>query len=566
MNNINEKRMCQNCHGEFTIEPEDFNFYEKIKVPPPKWCPECRQQRRMAWRNEHTLYRRDCDLCKKSTVTIYSPNKPLKVYCNECWWSDGWDPASYGRDFDFSRPFFEQYKELQLEVPRMALLNKRSINSEYTNHSLDNKNAYLSYSTTDSENIFFGTWVIKSRDCIDCLYIRETGERLYECIDVEKSYQSQFNHLLKDCVSCYYCYDLRGCTECFLSFNLRNKSYCFKNVEYSREEYLKKIADYSLSSFKVRSGLYQEFLEMKKNLAVNRYVVSERNINSTGNLLFNSKNAKICFDSDHLENTKYISPASGVKDSYDLLHVAFQSELVYEAQGCTRVSNCQFCHLCYDNMNVMYGDTCQNSQNLFGCISVKKGNYMILNKKYSNQEYEKLKTKIIEHMKQTGEYGEFFPLQVAPVCYNETIANLHIPLTKKEVLAKGWQWEDKVPGIFGKETLKPEEIPDTIGDVKDDIIKEVLRCENCTKNYNIVPFELSFYRKENIPIPHICPDCRYKRRFDMRPPRKLWHEKCKCVLENHDHTGRCPNEFETPYAPERKEKIYCESCYNKEVY
>ncbi|KKS11910.1 MAG: hypothetical protein UU66_C0005G0015 [Parcubacteria group bacterium GW2011_GWB1_41_5] len=139
MNNINEKRMCQNCHGEFTIEPEDFNFYEKIKVPPPKWCPECRQQRRMAWRNEHTLYRRDCDLCKKSTVTIYSPNKPLKVYCNECWWSDGWDPASYGRDFDFSRPFFEQYKELQLEVPRMALLNKRSINSEYTNHSLDNK-------------------------------------------------------------------------------------------------------------------------------------------------------------------------------------------------------------------------------------------------------------------------------------------------------------------------------------------------------------------------------------------------------------------------------------------
>ena len=28
----------------------------------------------------------------------------------------------------------------------------------------------------------------------------------------------------------------------------------------------------------------------------------------------------------------------------------------------------------------------------------------------------------------------------------------------------------------------------------------------------------------------------------------------------------CENEFETAYAPEREEKVYCESCYNKEIY
>ncbi|MDI6602741.1 MAG: hypothetical protein QME57_01295 [Patescibacteria group bacterium] len=37
-----EKCTCQNCKKEFVIEPEDFAFYEKIKVPPPTWCPECR--------------------------------------------------------------------------------------------------------------------------------------------------------------------------------------------------------------------------------------------------------------------------------------------------------------------------------------------------------------------------------------------------------------------------------------------------------------------------------------------------------------------------------------------
>ena len=130
-----QTKRCQNCKLDFTIEPDDFSFYEKIKVPPPTWCFLCRQLRRYAWRNERTLYRRNCDLCGKSTVTIYSPNKPYKVYCNTCWWSDDWDPTFHGRDFDFSKPFFEQFHQLQLNTPRMALLNKNSTNSEYTNQT-----------------------------------------------------------------------------------------------------------------------------------------------------------------------------------------------------------------------------------------------------------------------------------------------------------------------------------------------------------------------------------------------------------------------------------------------
>ena len=61
---------CKACKNDFIIEQEDFNFYKKINVPSPTWCTDCRQQRRYAWRNERTLYRRDCDLCGKSRVTI----------------------------------------------------------------------------------------------------------------------------------------------------------------------------------------------------------------------------------------------------------------------------------------------------------------------------------------------------------------------------------------------------------------------------------------------------------------------------------------------------------------
>ncbi len=186
-----ETRICKECNAQFPIEADDIGFYEKFNVPAPVRCPECRSRRRHAWRNERVLYRRNCDLCGKSTVTIYSPNKPFKVYCPPCWWSDKWNGSDYARDFDFSKPFFPQWQELQLAVPRIALLTKNSVNSDYTNHSNNNKNCYLSMGTFDSENIMYSTNVLKpSKDCMDCYLMSfEAGAELsYECVDSLRIY------------------------------------------------------------------------------------------------------------------------------------------------------------------------------------------------------------------------------------------------------------------------------------------------------------------------------------------------------------------------------------------
>lgn len=566
METKSEKRICVNCHKDFTIEPDDFLFYEKIKVPPPTWCPECRQQRRYAWRNERTLYRRNCDLCGKSTVTIYSPKADLKVYCLPCWWGDGWDPAEYGRDFDFSRSFFEQYAELQKVVPRMALLSKNSVNSDYTNHSGDNKNCFLSFCCFNGEDVLHSTWVIKSRNCLDCSYIYEGGEKLYWCINSRKSYQCQNSLLLENCLNCLYCYDCHGCNNCFMSSNLRNKSYVFKNQQYSREDYLKKLAEYELSSFAVRQGLAKEFADMLQNEAVHRYVVAERNVNSSGNLLFDSKNSKNCFDCETLEDVKNAYASLQIKSSMDIYHIGWGTELAYEIHGCKGLYNSHFCHLCYDNRGLDYCDSCQNCEDLFGCISVKKGKNMILNKKYSKEEYLALREKIIEHMKSTGEYGEFFPPSIAPISYNETQGNFYMPLTREETLARGWRWEDKVPGTFGKETVKISEIPDKIEDVPDSYLNEIFACADCSKNYNVASNELNFYRQEKVPWPRLCPTCRYKKRFSLQIPRKIAPGQCSCDKASHGHEAICPNKFETPYSAGKMKKVYCESCYNKEIY
>ena len=54
--------------------------------------------------------------------------------------------------------------------------------------------------------------------------------------------------------------------------------------------------------------------------------------------------------------------------------------------------------------------------------------------------------------------------------------------------------------------------------------------------------------------------------MSVRPHRALWHRQCMCTQNEHDHEGRCPIEFETAYSPDGKELIYCEDCYNKEIY
>jgi len=112
-----ENKICQNCKGKFVIEKEDFNFYQKIKVPPPTFCPECRLIRRLAYREDRPLYKDKCDKCDKDIISIFSPESPFIVYCSSCWWKDDWDAISYGKDYDFNKPFlnnFMNYKKLFL--------------------------------------------------------------------------------------------------------------------------------------------------------------------------------------------------------------------------------------------------------------------------------------------------------------------------------------------------------------------------------------------------------------------------------------------------------------------
>jgi hypothetical protein len=57
------------------------------------------------------------------------------VYKQDIWWSDKWDAMDYGRNFDFSKSFFEQFEELLKVVPKISLSTEKLENSSYVNYS-----------------------------------------------------------------------------------------------------------------------------------------------------------------------------------------------------------------------------------------------------------------------------------------------------------------------------------------------------------------------------------------------------------------------------------------------
>ena len=186
MNNLSENRICQNCKYQFVIDSDDFSFYQKMNVPPPTFCPECRMIRRMNFRNERSLYKTKCALCQKTMISMYSSDKSYTVYCNECYSSDKWDPLSYGIQYDFSKSFFEQFKNQMVVVPRRNLYQDFAVNSEYTNQLVYVNNSYLCFGGRNYEDCCFCSQNFDLKDCVDVDFSHNC-EYCYNSTHIKKS-------------------------------------------------------------------------------------------------------------------------------------------------------------------------------------------------------------------------------------------------------------------------------------------------------------------------------------------------------------------------------------------
>jgi len=560
---------------DFIIESDDFGFYEKMKVPPPTFCPQCRFQRRTSWRNEWHLFKKTDARTGEKIFSLFPEESKIKIYDRDYWWGDGWNPSAYGRDYDFSRPFFEQFRELMEEVPWPSTSMVNVVNCEYCNNATNIKNCYLVRGAVYTEDSAYLIWDQASRGCLDS-HMTYKCELSYGNVNVLSSYQTFFSVDCESCQEVIFCKDCVGCNSCFGSLGLRNKSYYIFNEPYSRDEYLKKLSEFNLGSYKsfesLKAKAYQHWLKYPQ-----KYIHGRQNVNVSGDYIYESKNALNCYKVHGVEDGKYLQYILNgpVKDCYDYSNYGEGAELIYECMIVGKGGyNVKFCHQCYPNVkNLTYSIFCSNSSDLFGCVGLRNKEYCIFNKQYSREEYEKLVSKIIEHMKKTGEYGEFFPSSLSPFPYQISCAQEFFPLTEKEAKEKNFLWYETEKQVYNI-TLDTKDIEDDIKDVEKNILREVIECSHqgncqheCTGAFRVIDMEVDFYKRMNIPLPRICPNCRHYGRLALRNPPIFYHRKCMCNKENHFHGAeKCEVEFETSYSPDRPEIVYCEKCYQQEVY
>jgi hypothetical protein len=551
-----EVKTCQNCKTDFTIDSEDFNFYKKISVPPPTFCPECRYVRRLLDRNEYNFYKRKCDATGKDIISIYREDQPFPVYEQEYWKSDKFEARDYGRDFDFNRSFFDQFEELRRVVPHLALVNSNSVNSEYTNQSNNNKECYMLVTSDRCEKCMYGSWCGKSFFSSDCYMIWES-EFCYESINLNKCSKCIWCQDCSDCVGLQFCIDCRGCLDCFGCVGLREKQYYWFNKQLTKEEYGKKLKTLSLD----RNSI-QEFKKKVQSLRLRiptKYYHGVQIKDSTGDYIENMERARYAFNCKENKDTAYMQDAwHHTEDCRDCTEI-INAELSYEIQGVETPHRTIVARSCFNTItDSYYCDMCFATQDCFGCFGLKKGKYCILNKQYTKKEYFGLKAKIIDHMKKTWEWGEYFPGNLSPFAYNESMAQDYFPLTKDEALKRGYSWYDRPPRDYK-------------------ITKGVIQCATqnssekekyplCTTAFKTTPLELSLYEILKLPIPEKCFPCRRQDRFALRNPRRLWHRQCMCDKKHPHHQEKCEIEFETSYEPDRPEIVYCEKCYQSEVY
>jgi hypothetical protein len=541
---------CIQCCKEFIVDQYDQQFYGTLDLPYPQMCPSCRMQRRISFRNFFNLYHRKCDLSGKQMISMYHQDVSFPVYNMHEWWSDKWSGFDYSMEIDWNRSIFDQLKLLHGRVPRMGIMNTQCENTDYCNMSFASKNCYLVFGNVHNEDCCYGHIVWKSQNCFDCLYTYES-EWCYECTDAVKCYNTAFSVDVESCSDCMFLVNCTSVRNSFGCVGLRNKEHCLFNEQLSKEEYESRISELNTGSFQTMEMAKQKVQQLIGSQSV-KFYHGFNNENVSGDYLYHCNNVFDSYDVKRSENVRY---SATLGDFVNCMDCNFSADRAEWCCNSVTVYGHQVicCHNCINGANLYYCSDCYNCKDCFACCGLKGQQYCIFNKQYSKEEYEDLLPRLIEKMKAEGTYGEFFPTDFSSFGYNETMASEYFPLSRDEVLSKGWKWKDK--DVSAEYQGPRYELPDSVMEVESDIVDKVLVCEATGKPYKIIKQEYEFCRRMNLPLPRRCWEQRHEDRMKLRNPRRLFERKC----------GKCQVDLRSTYSAERPEQVLCEKCYQEEV-
>jgi hypothetical protein len=523
--------VCRRCGDAFNIDRQHLAFLERISpiiggrrhdVPPPTCCPMCRLQRRLANRNQLFIVTAPAFPDGEKIVSSFPGSTPFPVMESARWRSEeGWRPEDYGRPFDFTRPFFDQFRELRDAVPRAALSRVSTINSDYCNNSGSVKDCYLCFDIGESENCMHVETGHHLKDCLDCSNL-VFSELCFDCVGCVRCYNLQSSSGCIDCRDSYFLRNCRSCRHCFGCVNLRWQEHCIFNQQCSREEYERMIASLDAQSVRRTHVLRADALEAAHPRP---HMVGAQTENCTGNHIYNSRNIEESYWIEHAEDLRFCFHVDFAKDCRDYCIWGERSELIYESIACGRdSSNLRFCFNCWDAAHdLLYCDSCLGASSCFGCVGMLKRHHCIFNRHYAPAEYADLAGRIVEHMRRTEEWGEFFPMQVSAVPYNVSLAARYFPVTPADCASQGLRWYD-----HPQPDVSDAILADDLGDVLPPADRPlIVRSAASAGAFKVTVQEVQLLRRFGAPLPRST----YDERMNERAKRLGTLQLCPCRCE-----------------------------------
>lgn len=515
----------------FTVSDDDLAFLENVSpvfhgkkelIPPPLLCPMCRMQRRMAWRNHCQVYRNAAATAERAAFSMWASTSPFPFYENALWFSDSWDPLASGASVDLQKPFFPQFMAVHDCSPHFALDTTRMENSDYCNNADTSKDSYLCFNMSQSQDCIACDNTISCRDCIDSTRIFHS-ELCALCIDCDRCYGLQDGRGCENCSDSMFLHNCRGCKHCIACVNLRHREYCVFNEQKTPEQFEAIRQQLSLDSWSKRQALRETFEEFVI-LQPQPHAIMHMTEDSSGNYLLQCNDVKECTAiqaSEHLRRCQLLF--NGTHHCHDVTLFGIHAEYCYEAciMGLD-AARCCFCVSVWEGTSdMLYSTFCVACKNCFGCTGLHRKQYCILNKQYSKEEYEQVVPRLITHMRETGEWGEFFPIHNSPVPYNHSLAQFYFPLTREEAEAHGYRFYEEAP--TERQAISAEELPDAVPENDDAII---VRSMHSGRPFKITGQEIKRYRKHGLPLPRTTYDERMEQRTRKLGGMQLYVRTC----------------------------------------
>lgn len=497
--------ICQISWEMFVVSDHEIALRKKFGFEDlPLWKPKYRLQQLGAFYPNWGLYKRKCDKTNVGLISTFTPDCPYPVWQRQEWFKYANPPSA---KIDFDKPFFEQARGLFFQCPIPHIFQFQCENCEYTDDWYESRDCYLCHGGDTNEGVRYSAHINRCKDCICCVML-EGCQWCFDGVNCKNAFHCIHCLDVRDSHNCSMCYDCRNCRDCLFCFNLRGKQYCFGNKQLTKEQYE---IEKKKWKFETRSGYKKAqayFAKMIHEIAWLRAVYVEYAENSTGNYIQHMKDCEQCFmELDH-ENCCH-----GLWSGGSVKHIC-EGVWTYGCHGGYKVAmpikcfevRCSF--MCFECKFSDYLAYCVGCENCFGCCGLHRKNYCILNTPYSKQEFLDLQKRLIDHMKSTGEWWEFFPCDFAPNTYEDSLSATFWPLDE-QVKLKFWFRTTETKNIKWDNYLLANEVPDSPFDADENTTKQVFWDDIARKPFTILPQDINFCRELSVPLP----DTHYVRRI-----------------------------------------------------